>query len=316
MAIFIDGFEQFNGDRTAALMRMAGYQVGAVSIVAGRKGTSRAISCYRSSFSREWQLSTNITTVGFAVKFDARGPLASISVAANKLYVWVDRTTGLVNMGTSLDQANPGYANPLLNRWYYVELQVDVSGGLVTLFINGKADSSVAVPNFLTGTVVVTLNPWDLMTDPQDFGTRLFDDLYITDSARLEPIQVTTRSPTADGSKTDWSFAGATSRWAAVAPPINELDKFIFTAVDGAQNTFISAAAMPDSNPIRFLQLITMFRKATSDPMSIDFNIDNQVVREANIARTWTFRYTMFSASGYDTGNISSAQFGAKMILG
>jgi hypothetical protein len=101
-----------------------------------------------------------------------------------------------------------------------------------------------------------------------------------------------------------------------VSPPINELDKFIYTAVDGNQNTFFSSSPLPDSNPIRYLQLITLFRKATSDPMNLDFNIDDQVKREANITRDWTFRYTMFSPAGYDAASLAAAEFGVKLILG
>lgn len=316
MATFIDGFEQFSGDRTEALMRMAGYQAGAVSIVQGRKGNSRALSCYRSSFSRTWTMTGNQLTIGFAVKYDVRGPLISIGFGGNQLYLWVDPITGLANIGTSKAAGTPGYVNPLLNRWYYIELQIDKDTNAVTLFVNGKQDVSVNVPAFITGNLVINYNPWQLFSAPEDYGTRMYDDIYINDGLRLEPIQVSTRNPTADGSKTGWSFTGAGTRWQAVSPPVNELDKFIYTAVDGNQNTFKSATALPDNNPIRYLQLITLFRKATSDPMSLDFNIDNQVKREANISRNWTFRYTPFSAAGYSAADLTTVEFGVKLILG
>lgn len=98
--------------------------------------------------------------------------------------------------------------------------------------------------------------------------------------------------------------------------PINELDKFIYTAVDGNESSFKSTTGLPDTNPLRYLQLITLFRKATSDPMSLDFNIDSQVKREQNITRNWTFRYTMFSAAGYDATTIKGAEFGVKLVKG
>lgn len=316
MATFIDGFEQFSGDRGAALMRMAGYAVGNVSQVAGRKPGSRAISTYRSTFTRNWTMAGDVLSIGFAVKYDARGPLVAIGAAANNLYMWIDPVTGLLNMGTSLNAGTPGYVNPLLNRWYYIEMVFDRQLNTVTAYVNGKQDISIAMPAFIAGAMVVTYNPWSLFNNPQDFGTRIYDDIYLHDGARIEPIQVTTRNPTADGAKTDWSFVGAATRWQAVSPPVNELDKFIFTAIDGNENSFISAGALADANPIKYLQLITLFRKATSDPMSLDFNIDNQVKREANITRDWTFRYTMFNAAGYDATNIGAADFGVKLILG
>lgn len=317
MATFIDGFEQFDGDRTAALMRMAGYSAGSVTMGAGRKGNSKALVCYRSTFSRVWSMTDNLMTIGFAVKFDQRGPLLSVGAGANQLYLWVDPDTGLANIGTSLAAGTPGYINPLKNRWYYFEMQLDKSTSKATLFVNGKQDISVDLPAFVTGNLTVLLNPFQLFASPkEDYGTRLYDDLYINDGPRLAPIQVTTRVATADGSKTDWSFAGAATRWQAVSPPINELDKFIYTSIDGNENSFLSSTSLPDNNPIRYLQLITLFRKATSDPMSLDFNIGDQVKRESNIARDWSFRYTMMNAAGYDADSLKNAEFGVKLILG
>ncbi|QJI52249.1 hypothetical protein [Cronobacter phage JC01] len=317
MATFIDGFEQFDGDRTAALMRMAGYSVGGVTLAAGRKGNSRSVSCYRATLSRAWSMVDNLLTLGFAVKFDQRGPLLSVGSGANQLYLWVDPETGLVNLGTGLAAGTPGYINPLKNRWYYFELQLDKSTSKATLFVNGKQDISIPLPSFITGNLTVLLNPFQLFVAPkEDYGTRLYDDLYLNDGPRLGPIQVTSRFATADGSKTGWSFDGAATRWQAVSPPINELDKFIYTAIDGNENSFISGTSLPDNNPIRYLQLVTLFRKATSDPMSLDFNIGSQVKRESNISRDWTFRYTMMSASGYDADSIKAAEFGVKLILG
>lgn len=316
MATHIDGFEQFNGDRGPALMRMAGYQAGDITIVGGRKGNSRAISCYRNSFTRSWTMAGNLLSIGFAVNYTTRGPLFGIGFGGNNLYLWVDPNTGLLNIGTGWNAGTPGYVNPLLNRWYYIELVMDKTANTATIFLNGKQDVSIALPSFITGTMTLTYNPFGMMPSPGDYGTRIFDDIYITDGPRIEPIQVSTRNPTGDGQYTDWSYAGTGTRWQAVSPPINELDKFIYTAVDQNRNSFVSSSPLPDSNPVKYLQLITLFRKATSDPMSLDFNIDDQAQRESNISRDWTFRYTPFDPSGYDAASLSSAEFGVKLILG
>lgn len=316
MATFIDGFEQFSGDRTTALMRMAGYTVGSVTLAAGRSNSSLSVTSYRASISREWQLTGNAFTVGFAVKFDTRGPLVAIGVGANQLYVWLDPDTGLINIGTSRAAGTPGYVNPLKNRWYYLELQLDLNARKATLFLNGKSDITVDLPAFVTGKVVVKLNPYELFSNPSDFSTKLYDDLYLTDSNRLSPLQITTRFATADGGKTGWSVAGAATGWKAVSPPIEDLDKFIYTARDGNASSFISNTGLPDNNPLRFLQLITLFRKATSDPMSLIFNIDSKISTESNIGRDWTFRYTPFSAAGYDANSIKTAEFGVTLQLG
>lgn len=315
MATHIDGFEQFNGDRVAALLRMAGYTSGQVAMVAGRKPASRAISLYRSTLSRPWRFDGSMMSVGFAVKFSTRGPLVSLTVGGNAVYVWVDVDTGLLNIGTGFGAYTPGYINPLKDRWYYLELVLDKTAQTIQVIANGKPDITVALPSFLTGGVVVTLNPFEFSQEG-DFGTRLFDDLYLNDGQRLQPIQVTTRFPTAAGAKEEWGVTGAAAGVQAVSPPINELDKFIYSAVDGMQSTFISSTGLPDDNPIRYLQLITLFRKATSDPLSLDFNIDSQVSTEANITRDWTFRYTMFGSGGYDAESIKAAEFGVKLKKG
>lgn len=313
MATFIDGFEQFKDD-TGTLMRLAGYTpVGSVSTAAGRKG-GIALSVYRSKMTRKWQFNGDIMTIGAACFYDQRGPIIGVEKNGVGIYVWVDATTGLLNIGQTDQLNNVGYANPLKSRWYYYELTLDRNTGQATIYINGKADSSYAFPPSLSGEVTLVLNPYDVVAS--DFGSRQYDDFYAADAARLAPIQVTTRFPTADGAKTDWSFTGAPSAWQAVSTPVDMLDKFIYSSVDGTQQTFVSATSLPDTNPIKYLQLITLFRKATSDPMSLDFNIDDQVVREANISKDWTFRYTSMSAAGYTPANIVTAEFGVKLDLG
>lgn len=315
MATFIDGFEQFDGDRVGTLMRMAGYSLSSLGVVAGRAG-GKAILLYRSSVTRDWAMAGQMLSVGFAVKFDQRGPLVALSGGGQSFYVWVDPDTGLLNTGTSVTAGAPGYMNPLKDRWYFLEMTLNRDNNTLSLYLNGKSDSTVTLPAFLAGTIQVKLNPFDLFTAKQDYGTRVYDDLYLVDGARLGPIQVSTRFPTGDGDKPNWSVTGAANNWQAVRPEINELDKFIFTAIDGNENNFVSIEDVQGTAAIRYLQLITMFRKATSDPMSLIFNIDEQKVTEVNISRNWTFRYTMFNASGYTPSNIKAAQFGVKLKLG
>lgn len=311
MATFIEGFEQFRDGDGTKLMRLAGYTLaGTVQVAGGRKGGS-AIVAYRSKLIREWNF-TGTLSIGVAAQFDTRGPILAIKRGSAALFLWADPDTGLLNLGETRTSGNPGYANPLKDRWYYYELVL--AAGEATLYVNGKQDSQVTLPVGLTGMCTIEMNPYDMFAS--DYGTRSYDDFYLNDGARLQPIQVTTRFPTADGQKTDWSFVGAATRWQAVSPEIKLLDKNIYTAIDGAQNTFKSAVALPDNNPIRFLQLITLFRKATPDPMNLIFSVENQAVKETNISRDWTFRYTPMDAAGYTPANITAAEFGVKLELG
>lgn len=311
MALFFDGFDQFSRtDRPEQLIRLAGYtSEGALSLVTGRKNGSYAVSCFRGSMSRQWTFGGAVMSFGFAVKFDQRGPIMAVRVNTDNLLVLqADPTTGLLTFGGEV-----GYANPLTKRWYYIECELDRSNSVARLYINGKLDMTAPLPAAVAGAVLVRLNPYEAATET-DYGTRDFDDLFISDSARLNPMQITTRFPTAT-SEDGWSVAGAASAVDAVTPPIDMLNKFIYTSVNNAKEEFTSNTQLPDSNPIRYLQLITLFRKATSDPMSLEMNVDSQTVTAANISRDWTYRYTTMSPAGYDAANIVDAKFGVRLKL-
>lgn len=312
MALFFDGFDQFaRTERSDALVRLAGYTLqGAITMVAGRKANSYGMTLYRAALSRTWAFSGAVMSLGFAVKFDARGPLVAIRAEndpANLLVLTADSTSGLLNLNGMV-----GYVNPLKDRWYYIELELDKTASEVRVFVNGKPDVVAPLPAGLTPSVVVRLNPYEAVQN--DFASRVFDDFYVTDSARLNPMQVTTRFPTADV-KPDWNVAGAAAGFLAVTPPVDMLDKFIFATVPDQQNVFTSSTPLPDNNPVKYLQLITLFRKATSDPMSLELNIDDQKVMESNISRDWTYRYTLFNAAGYTAQSIVPSEFGVKLKL-
>lgn len=321
MATFFDGFEQFgNNDRPDQLLRLAGYTLnGAVTVAGGRKGGGSSLTTYRSNFQRAWTFSGNAMSIGFAVKMDARGPLIAIRKGTTAMLVWSDPETGLVNIGTSLATGIPGYVNPLKDRWYYFEIEMTKNDSAFKLYVNGRLDQTYPLNGNINGDLIIEYNPYTLFEGSDfgsDTGTRIFDDIYLSDSARIQPIQVTTRFPTADSEPLDWSFTGAASHWQAVGQlPPDMLDKFIYTAKDGATDQFTSAAALPDTNPIRYLQMMALFRKATSDPMDLIFNIDDQKVTQSNIPKDWTFRYMPFNASGYTAGNIGAAKFGAQLDL-
>lgn len=314
MALFFDGFEQFSRtDRPETLVRLAGYTTeGTMVMTAGRKSGGYAFSLYRAALMRAWTFSGTVMSFGFAVKFDVRGPIVSVRVnATNVLTVYIDPDTGLINFGGEV-----GYVNPLKTRWYYMEVELDRTTNQARLYVNGKLDITAPLPTSVTGAITLRLNPYEAVPPgaTADYGTKTIDDLYISDTVRLQPMQITTRFPTAT-IDSDWSVTGAGSHHAAVTPPVDTLDKFIFTSINDAHDSFTSATVLPDGGAVKHLQLITLFRKATTDPMSLELNIDGQKVTVANISRDWTYRYTPMSASGYDAGNIVQAEFGVRLKL-
>lgn len=313
MALFFDGFDQFaRTERPEQLIRLAGYTLeGTATMVAGRKPNSYSMSLYRGALSRMWAFTGGIMSLGFAVKFDGRGPMVAIRAnngdLTNLLVLAADPVSGLLNMNGMV-----GYVNPLKDRWYYIELELDKTSGQARVFVNGKPDVVTTLPTLPTQELLVRLNPYD--ADKNDFATRLYDDFYVTDAARLKPMQITTRFPTAEVS-TDWNVTGTPSHFTAVSPPIDMLDKFIYATAPDALDSFTSSTTLPDDNPVKYLQLITLFRKATADPMSLQLNIDDQKVTESNISRDWTFRYTQFSPAGYTAKSIVPSEFGVRLKL-
>lgn len=310
--LFIDGFEQFRGiERPESYFRMASYIIdGSLAIGTGRKPSSSAIILQRSSLKREWRMTGSVFAFGAAVFFTERGGILSVKGDDDELVCWCDPVTGLVNLGNEV-----GYVNPLKSRWYYFEMVIDRTAGTASVYVNGKLDVTCPLPAGLQGSAVQTvrMNPYNIVAN--DFGNRVYDDFYMQDGGRLNPIQVTTRMPTGDR-KREWGVAGAASHNGAVGVlPPDLLDRFIYTDINDAQDTFISGDLLPDQNPLISLGTITLLRKATVDPLSVEVNIDSQVQTLSNIGRDWTYRYSVMSSSGYDATSILGAEFGVRLKL-
>lgn len=308
MAIFLDGFDQFGRtDRPEQYIRLAGYTLGGqATMVTGRKG-GYAMSLYRANLQRTVSFTGNQLTIGFAMRYDKRGGLFAIAGEGSSTFVVglrVDDTNGLMYLN-----GVPSYIAPLINRWYYFELEMDKSAGTITLVVNGKADISVPLPAEVAGQIVLTWNAYQLAAN--DFATKLLDDMYINDGTRLSPMQITTRFPTSTVDD-DWQVTYG-SHFAAVSPPIDTLNKYIYSGTADAHDSFKSSTPLPDASPIRYLQLLTLYRKATSDPLSLELNIDDQKVTLTNLPRDWTYAYTPMSPAGYDASSIIDAEFGVRL---
>lgn len=318
MALFFDGFEQFSRtERVSQLLQLANYKFnGTPTVATGRKGGS-ALVMYRSYLAREWTITGSVVTQGFAMNSDGRGAVFGIYpvAASNPFYiVRVDATTGLVMTGGTGVAGQPGYASPIKGRWYYFEIEMDFPNKQIRLYINGKLDSTTAMVDGIANASTLQFRISNYDAVGSDNVTRTVDDMYISDSARLGPMQVTTRFPTAT-TQDEWSIQGAPSAHAAVSPPVDMLEKYIYSGTADAEDQFTSATVLPDTAPIRHVQLMTLYRKATSDPMSLEVNIGDNKTTLTNIPRDWTFQYTPMPAGGLDAGNIAGTEFGVKLKL-
>lgn len=309
MALFIDGFEQFDKMADAgAEMRLAGYSVmGSVTTATGRK-SGRSLVLTGSSISRAAPWAGNLFTVGFAVRFAARGPLLQMT---GGVVLTLNKDTGRPMIG---DVA--GNAGPVKDRWYYVEMLLNRSDRTVTLFLNGKADMTVTMPEEMAAetSIGARLNPFDAVNDGTGGGTRTYDDFYMRDGDRLGPMQITTRFPTEDAVPNEWapSEGPTAEHWSMVGVlPIDKLDKYLIANVSNAEESFKSSTKLPDNNKVVALGMVTLIRKTTIDDLYITARFDGRDVDVRDVPMDWRYRYSQFPVDGDTKSSIEGAEFGA-----
>lgn len=302
---FIDGFEQFffDGDN-AAFMRRAGYELfGSYGFAQGRKNGA-SIMIGRGGLSRSFPSGGDKFSVGFAFRMTTRGNLVGIEAGEEVLRVGVDPITGLVTSGDI-----EGMIIPLKTRWYYCEVEINKTSKEAKVFINGKLDLTVPVPDAVATAkdLKITLRSFT----GTDFAEMLFDDFYVTDGARVGPITITTRFPAKDVSK-DWFVAGAEGHAEAVAVlPPDLLDRFIYAGHDGATDSFTSSTELSEETEVKGVTLVTLIRKATVDPVTVDVFVNEKTVNESSLPRNWEYRYSEMGV--IPTHAIPSSVFGVKI---
>lgn len=305
--LFIEGFEQFafDGD-IPAFMRRAGYSItGSFGFGTGRKAGA-SVMLGRGRVSRSFPSGTNKFSVGFAFKMVTRGNLVSLETAGVKLFIGIDQLTGLIMSG-----AESGYLIPLRERWYYCEVELNKQTKVADVYLNGKKDISVVVPDAIAAATSLTVNLRDFTET--DFAEITFDDFYVSDGNRIGPITVTTRMPHRDVTS-QWGVAGSDSHFGAVGQvPPDLLDRFIYSGTDGATDAFRSETPLSEQTDVRGVSVVTMIRKATVDPISVDVFTNDSVVNEASLPRDWEYRYSEMGAIPQHV--IPDSQFGVKIKL-
>lgn len=290
-SLFFDGFEQFDQSRDYnAQMRKADYTVaGQIYTGAGRRN-GKCLTTYRSSISRTANWVDDILSFGFALKQTARGGICSL---------------GAVNFVLDADTGNPrfldvtGVTLPILSKWYYYEVEANRATQSLSFYINGKLDGKTSLPASLLNEEhpVITLNAYNakpsLIDDKlQDNATRMYDDFYIYNGARLSPVQITTRLPTSDIQKQWRVLPDDITHFKAVGTvPTDELNRYIITHVNNAVDEFGSDTKLPDANPVIAVGALGLVRSATADMCSIDFKVGQRVMNVGNLTPAWHYRY-------------------------
>jgi len=308
---FIDGFEQFDkADNPAAEMRLANYTIlGSVVTGTGRKG-GRSLVCASSSVSRAWPWSGDRFSVGFAFKFDKRGALLQLN---GEVTLALSASTGrpyFVN-------AEVGNAGPVKDRWYYCEVELRRNARQMIVYFNGRQDFIGAMPDSLAAANVVTcrLNPWNAAQDDIS-STKNYDDFYMNDGARIQPMQIITRFPNKDEGPNGWapSTSPTAAHWAMVGPlPTEKLDRYLIANVTGAEESFSSSAILPDSNNVLALGLVSLVRKTTVGNLTLTMKLGQRDIPNTDIPMEWAYRYSDVPVQGDTAASIVAEKFGAKL---
>lgn len=303
MSLFFDGFEQFNmADDVAASMRKAGYTAGGSLTTAAGRVAGKAISTYRSSFGRTYPFPGDKFSFGFAAKFTARGGLCSFTGGV----LIMDSVNGLPSfLGVT------GGSIPVKARWYYYEIEFDRVARTVEVFINNKSQGTAVMPDTLVGAteVAISLNAYGSPSSVEkppvnesDSATRVFDDFYIRQDARMTPIQVTTRFPTDDVAKGWQVLPDDISHSQAVGKlPADELDRYIMTNVDNSIDSFSSTDKLPDSHPVRATGAIALLRKTDMDGSTVDVTVGSKSSNISDLTNKWQYYYRTWEADENDT---------------
>ena len=306
---FIDGFEQFDkAENPAAEMRLANYTIlGNVVTGTGRKG-GRSLVCAGSSVSRAWPWSGDRFTVGFAFKFDKRGALLQLN---NEVTLALSVSSGR----PYFVDAETGNAGPVKNRWYYCEVELRRNARQMIVYFNGRQDFIGTMPDTLAASNVVTcrLNPWNAVAE--DIGsTKNYDDLYMNDGPRIQPMQISTRFPTQDEGPNGWapSVSPESAHWAMVGPlPTDKLDRYLIANVTGAEESFSSSQPMADSNNVLAIGLVSLVRKTTVDNLTLTMKFGERDIPNTDIPMEWGYRYSDVPVQGDTPTSIVTEKFGA-----
>lgn len=309
MSLFFDGFEQFDkAEDPGSEMRLANYTIGGFVQTAGGRKAGRSVVCtLGSSVARSWSWSGDKFCVGFAFNFDKRGGLIQLNGIST---LALNITTGRPYF---VDGAT-GNAGPVKNRWYYCEIELNRNARQMVVYFNGRQDFIGVMPEELAAATTVTcrLNPANSVEGDQG-ATRRFDDFYMNDGARLQPIQVSTRFPTKDEGPNEWapSQGASVDHYSMVGVvPVDKLDRYLIGNVTGAQEVFSSKTELTDANQVVALGLVSLVRKTTVDNLTLTMLYGDRSVPNTDIPMDWGYRYSQIPVDGDTKESIEAEKFG------
>lgn len=341
MLKYQDGFDHYaadgvKGDVVEPYLTQAGYTVRNSSattfeIAAGRRTGAHALkfnvtrnSATNASLSRSFTPSGNYACFGFAM--NASGSRMRICRIENVVDVDWDLTTGKVMVDSQL-----GATALILNAWYYFEVEVDASNKQARIWANNELQLTVDLASVTIPAVLTIV--WGQVGTAPNAGTQLLDDFYMLDASgtgnvtRLQPIEITTRAPTADV-LAEWELVAngaspaptAHYQVAAQLEPNKANAPYLQSNTAGATDIFRSDTALPTQNQIFAVSVLAYARKGDLDARSLGLitKIQGGAETEVQLALTESFAYyqaTYEKAPGnaaWTPNIVESLQFGIR----
>ena len=332
MLLYNDGFDHYAAKAEIAAnitsyLQAAGYVVNNATnatfqIADGQdansldlKMTIQAGSGTLPSFSRS--VTTNASLVVFGFSF--RGNTSRIRFAriAGVIDLDWDTATGKMKVGAAL-----GNDVIILNAWWYIEIEVDKAANKVRVWANDTQQLEVDLPGAVGNTYTIT---WGLSAASASAATIEIDDAYIldnsggTNNARLGPVQIITRAPTADVT-TQWTPVGASgSHYSILAQlsPGAANAPYLQANVDGKTDKFTSNVVLPNANKIFAVSLVSYARKGDLDNRNLGMTVGTaggDVEQQVPLDTTFAYKQSIYEQApggvAWTQNLVESSSFG------
>lgn len=335
---FSDGFDQYaadgvKGETVQKYLQENGYEVrnandSTFAIAPGRRSGAHALqftvarnSATNASLSWGFTYANDYACFGFAL--NASGSRMRICRIENVIDIDWDTTTGKISVGGVLG------LNPLiLNAWYYFEVECDWVANVVRIWANNELQLTVdisSLPKPAKATIV-----WGQVGTAPEAGVQLLDDFYVIDGSgarnnvRLNPVEITTRMPSADIT-TQWEVVGAdtgTPHYQIVSQlqPGRANAPYVQSNTAGATDLYRSNTALPTNNQVFAVSVAAYARKGDVDDRKIGLLVKPDGGAETEVQLTLTESYKYYQATfeqlpgggDWNSNNVQSLQFGIR----
>lgn len=319
MLRFMEGFGQFRDipvDELPPLLGTAGYSsTGYLALAEARDNTQRCLqigdgSDVISRLQRNFISTAGRVVVGFAYSASARSDIVTVDSVGT--VAWSSETGHLSINGAS------GTAVVLVGLWYYIEIVVDKTNGVVEVWVNNGKDVETALPSsaqFLTAYNV----SWSGSNDK-----KLLDDIVFVDSAagaytdRVGPVAILTRLPTADVDK-DWSPSTGSEHFPLVDNQPPKEGEYVQSNVSGAYDTYLSSQGIPAGSQMIAVSVTAFARKSDVDNRQLGMVVGKKgqttaEVVDTDLSTTAKYSYAVFETapggSSWNSENVTTTPFG------